>query len=376
MLRYVARQLQLDLSRTLMRGGAVAAVVAVILLLEGVYVGLLVQLRNTVMNRGAELIVTQAGVSNMIATRSILPQFARGDVEAVEGVASAAPLASIALIYEQGELRTPISLFVYDTEGGPKHLVSGNPIRRDREIIIDRSIAEKYKLVPGDPFTLSDFEFRIAGISEGAAAYFTPFGFVLFDDLLDFYFESELAEDLSTFPMLSFLLVNLEPGANRADVAHRIEEAVPSADVFEPKELADRDAALGRITLGPIFGMMIAVAYVVGILVTAIIMFAAVNGRRHNLGVMKALGYSNGSLLRLVVMEALILTAVAIPAGVLFAMLIALLIQSIAPLYLILPTETVPLIRTIFACGVFAIVGSLLPVRMIYKLDPAMVFRS
>lgn len=52
MLRYVARQLQLDLSRTLMRGGAVAAVVAVILLLEGVYVGQLVQLRNTVMNRG------------------------------------------------------------------------------------------------------------------------------------------------------------------------------------------------------------------------------------------------------------------------------------------------------------------------------------
>tara|TARA_R110001599_G_C12277316_1_gene663109 strand:- start:33175 stop:33486 length:312 start_codon:yes stop_codon:yes gene_type:complete len=103
-----------------MRGGAVAAVVAVILLLEGVYVGQLVQLRNTVMNRGADLIVAQAGVSNMIATRSILPQFARRDVEAVRGVASAAPLASIALIYEQGELRTPISLFVYDTHGGPK----------------------------------------------------------------------------------------------------------------------------------------------------------------------------------------------------------------------------------------------------------------
>ncbi len=223
---------------------------------------------------------------------------------------------------------------------------------------------------------MSDFEFRIAGISEGAAAYFTPFGFVNFDDLLDFYFESELAEDLSTFPMLSFLLVDLESDANKADVAQRIEEAVPSADVFEPEALADRDAALGRITLGPIFGMMIGVAYVVGILVTAIIMFAAVNGRRHNLGVMKALGFSNRYLLRLVVIEALLLTAVAIPAGVLFAIIIALLIQSVAPLYLILPTEAVPLIRTTLACGVFAIIGSLLPVRIIFRLDPAMVFRS
>jgi putative ABC transport system permease protein len=376
MLQYVVRQLRHDLSRTLMRAGAVAAVVAVILLLEGVYVGQLVQLRNTVMNRGADLIVAQAGVSNMIATRSILPQFARQDVEAVKGVASAAPLASIALIYEQGELRTPISLFVYDTEGGPKHLVAGRPITEDREIVIDRSIAEKYNLVPGDPFPLSDFEFRIAGISEGAAAYFTPFGFVLFDDLLDFYFESELAEDISTFPMLSFLLVDLEKGEIRADVAKRIEEAVPSADVFEPGALADRDAALGKITLGPIFGMMIAVAYVVGVLVTAIIMFAAINGRRHNLGVLKALGFSNGYLLRVVMTEALLLTAMAIPVGILLAILISLLIQSIAPLYLILPTEPVPLIRTVLACGAFAIAGSLLPVRMIYRLDPAIVFRS
>ncbi len=376
MLRYVVRQLRLDLSHTLMRGGAIAAVVAVILLLEGVYMGQLVQLRNTVMNRGGDLIVAQAGVSNMIATRSILPQFARRDVEAVAGVASTAPLASIALIYEQGERRTPISLFVYDTEGGPKHLVAGRPIREDREIIIDRSIAEKYNLKPGDPFPLSDFEFRIAGISEGAAAYFTPFGFVLFDDLLDFYFESELAEDLSTFPMLSFLLVELEERENGAAVAQRIEEAVPSADVFEPSALAEGDAALGKITLGPIFGMMIAVSYIIGLLVTAIIMFAAINGRRHNLGVLKALGFSNSYLLRVVLIEALLLTALAIPVGIVLAILIALFIQNIAPLYLILPTETVPLIKTALACLLFAIVGSLLPVRMIFKLDPAMVFRS
>ena len=351
-------------------------VVAVILLLEGVYAGQLVQLRDTVMNRGADLIAVQSGVSNMIAVRSVLPQFARQDVEAVDGVANAHPFADIALIYEQGELRTPISLFVYDTGGGPTNLAAGRPITMDREIIIDRSLAEKYSLMPGDAFVLSDFEFRIAGISEGAAAFFTPFGFVLFDDLLDFYFESELAEDISTFPMLSFLLIELKEGENPEIVAERIEEAVPSADVFLPEVLAGLDADLGRITLGPIFGMMIAVAYIVGLFVTGIIMFAAINGRRQDLGVLKALGFSNGYLLRVVILKALLLASLAIPVGVLLAKLIAVVIHLQAPLYLILATETMPLIRTMLACWFFAIAGSLLLVRMIYKLDPAMVFRS
>lgn len=376
MLRLVVRQLQLDLSRTLMRGGAIAAVIAVILVLEGFYAGQLVQLRNTVLNRGGDLIVVQAGVSNMIAVRSVLPQFARQDVEAIDGIAAAHPLATIALIYEQEGMRSPISLFVYDTGGGPGKLYSGRPIEKDREIIIDRSLAEKYELIPGDSFILSDFEFLIAGISEGDAAYFTSFGFVEFDDLLDFYFESDLADDISTFPLLSFLLVNLDKGEDHTAVAQRIEDSVVSADVYLPKALADRDEALGRITLGPIFETMIGVAYIVGILVTGIIMFAAINGRRQNLGVLKALGFSNGYLLRVVVMEALLLASLAIPVGIVLAKLLGIFIESMAPLYLVLPTETTPLIRTALACWGFAIAGSLLPVHMIYRLDPGMVFRN
>ena len=134
MLQYIIRQLQLDISRTLMRGGAIAAVVAVILVLEGFYAGQLVQLRNTSLNRGGDLIVLQAGVSNMIAVRSVLPQFSRQDVEVVNGVASVHPLTTIALIYEQAGIRTPISLFVYDTAGGPGELLAGRPIEQDREI--------------------------------------------------------------------------------------------------------------------------------------------------------------------------------------------------------------------------------------------------
>ena len=37
------------------------------------------------MNRDADLVVVQSGVSNMIAVRSVLPQYTRRDVESIEG---------------------------------------------------------------------------------------------------------------------------------------------------------------------------------------------------------------------------------------------------------------------------------------------------
>ncbi len=292
-MRLIYRQLLYDPARTALTILAIAAVVSVILVLEGFNQGLLAQLRNTVMQRQADLIVTQAGVSNMIATRSVLPQFARDDVEAVDGVVAAEPLTGIPVIYAEGEQRTPIFLFVYDTGGGPKRLLSGTPALAPRDIVIDHSLAEKYDLRPGNAFIISDFEFHISGISDQSAAFFTPFAFARYDDLIDFYFESDVAADISTFPLLSFLLVKTNPNVSAVAVEKAIESAVPEADVFVPEKLAQEDESLGRVLFGPIMELLIGVGYVIGVLVIGIIMFSEVDTRRREFGVLMALGFSD-----------------------------------------------------------------------------------
>lgn len=376
MLRFLYRQLTLDPVKTSLTALALAAVVAVILILEGFNEGLVAQLGDAVTDRQADLIVTQAGVSNMTAARSVLPQFTRRDVEAVAGVAVAHPLTGIPVIYAEGEKRTPIFLLVYDSGGGPERLASGRTVTEPRDIVVDRSLAVKYGLKPGDPLVISDFEFIVSGIADGAAAFFTPFGFARYDDLIDFYFESDVAADISTFPLLSYLLVELAPGANREDVAAAIEAQVSQGDVFFPEELAAEDEALGRVLFGPIMKLLIGVGYVIGVLVTGIIMFAAVNARRHEFGVLKALGFSHRYLSASVLLEALILALLAIPAGVLLAAAIGSAIEVTMPLYRILATEPVPVARTAVACLAFAALGALIPVRLIRRLDPGLVFRS
>lgn len=94
----VFRQLRFNSGRTILTVLAIAAVVAEILILEGFLAGLYDQLRTAVLNRGGDLVATQAGISNFIATRSILPQVSRLQVEEIEGVkveadASCAPSA-------------------------------------------------------------------------------------------------------------------------------------------------------------------------------------------------------------------------------------------------------------------------------------------
>lgn len=355
---------------------AIAAVVAVILILEGFNAGLLAQLRNTVADRQADLIVTQAGIANMTATRSILPQYARAQVESVAGVAAAHPLTGIPVIYQQDDRRTPIFLLVYDRAGGAKNLILGTQASKPRDIVIDCSLAGKFELQPGDPLVISDFEFRISGIASDAAVLFTPLAFARYDDLIDFYFESDIAADITTFPLLSFLLVELEPGADPSGVAAGIEAQVPSADVFRPETLAENDAELGQMIFGPVMRLLIGVAYLIGILVTGIVMFAAISARRRDFGVLKAVGFSYGFLSTSVVVESLLLTVVAIPLGIGLAFIVGKVLEHLMPLYLILPTGIGPVMRTAFACVLFTAVGASVPIVLMRRLDPGLVFRS
>lgn len=376
MLVLVFRQLRLESGRTILTVLAIAAVIAEILILEGFLAGLYEQMRTAVLNRGGDLVVTQAGISNFIAARSILPQVSRLQVEEIEGVKVAHPLTGISVIYEQDGRRTPIIVLVYDTAGGPTAIVTGEGDPVERGIVVDRALAIKYDLSPGDPIRISDFEFTVSGVSTNSSAFMTPFAFITYDDLIDFYFESDVAADIATFPLLSFLLVEVEPGAEPLAVAARIEEHVEAADVFLPGELARKDENLARELMGPILGLLLAVSYGIGVLVVGMFMFAAVRGRLRNLGVLKALGFRQRVLGTAVILEAVVLTLVALPIGILLAMVIAGIIDRIAPVYLILATEPAAVARTAAACLAFAALGAFVPVRAIANIDPAIVFRS
>ena len=354
---------------------SIAAVISVILVIDGFQQGLYLQLRNVVVNRNADLILTQAGISNMIAARSIIPQHTRLDVEAIKGVREAHPLTGISAIYEKNGRRNPVFVLVYDTKGGPIQLEQGTPISKSHQIIIDHSLAALYGLKPGDTFILSDYKFKIAGISSGAVALFTPFAFMKYDDLLDYYMESDIAADISTFPLLSFLLVDLDDKEDPLVVAKRIEQAVPSVDVFTPEALANNDVKLGRELFGPIMNLLLMVSYIIGLLSVGMVIFTNTYTRTRSLALIRALGAPIEMVAGFITLETAFLILLSFPVAIVIALLLAHLIPRFAPIYLILPTEPVTLIRTFTACILFSLAGALMAMRLTAKVEPDIAFR-
>jgi putative ABC transport system permease protein len=363
-------------ARTLLTILAIAAVLAEILILEGFLAGSYAQMRGAVLRRGGDVIVAQSGISNFLMARSILPQQTRADVEAQPGVISAEPLTLLSLIYEQDGRLTPIFIVVYDTTGGPVDIVQGSAPRASDEMVIDRSLAERYGIAPGDTLTLSDYDFTVSGVSNGSAALFTPFAFMTYDSLLDFYFESDVAADIAAFPLLSFLSVNVAPGFTAADVAATIKTNVREANALLIATLAENDDSLGRELLGPVLNLLLWLSYGIGAMAIGMFMFAAVRSRRKSFGVLRALGFTTRHLIRSVVGEAVATVLVAFPVAVALAVMLAEVIQTYAPVYLVLPTEPTGLWRTGIIALVLAILGGLAPLRMLTRLDPAAAFRG
>jgi putative ABC transport system permease protein len=366
---------RLDPLRTALTALALGAVIAVILVLEGFEQGLYFQLERAVLDRQSGLIAAEPGVANFLVGGSSLPQLSREEVESVPGVAGAHPITLIPVIYEKAGVRTPIIVFVTDGKGGPARIVAGRDVTEDRDIVVDVSLAAIYGIRVGDPLVVSDFEFTVSGIAERDAALFVPFAFISYDGMIDFFLDSEIAPDISTFPLLSFLLIEHDPSVDRGRLAAAIEERVPSVAVFTPEQMARQDAEFGRAMFGPILGVLVMVGYLIGLLVAGLILYADVTGRLHGFGVMKALGYPFRRLAQAVIAQALVLLAMALPIGIALAQALAALVTWAAPLYAVRIFEPAALAQTIVASLAFAIAGALIPLASIRRIDPMVAFQ-
>ena len=345
------RSLLRDPARLLLGTLTVAAVIALILIFEGFRIGLHVQVSAFPRNLPADLVATQAGVSNILGTRSVLPQGARADVEAVPGVREAYPLAGFPVIYSDGKLTSPIYVVAYDTAGGPRHLLAGREIADADEVVIDAALAAKFHLAPSSRVEFLGHPFTVAGLSADTSNFFDPYVFVRLVDLID-----------------------LEPGVDRYAVRAAIEQRVSAVDVFTPSELATNDERRVDDFLGPALNVLTTVAFAAGVLVVGLTLYVSVLGRVREFGVMKAIGARPAFLARHVLIEAAVVSTLALVLGIGLAAATAALIHAILPQYLVVPLDLTAVARTATAVTAMAALAVLIPIRRIAVIDPASVF--
>ena len=170
-------------------------------------------------------------------------------------------------------------------------------------------------------------------------------------------------------------LIRLEPGANPETVRDTIIAGVPGDVRVLTKEQFiqhEVDYWSNSTPIGYVFGLGVAMGLAVGMIVVYQILFSDVQDHLQEFATLKAMGYSNFFLSRIVLSEALQLAAIGFIPG----FLISLLIYNQAtdatnlPLEMTIPRGLMVLGLTVAMCAA----SGLLALRKLRSVDPAAVF--
>lgn len=236
-------------------------------------------------------------------------------------------------------------------------------------IIVDECEAEKLEYPAlGDQRELGGRRARVVGKSHGVMGFLVaPYVFTTFD---------RAAEYLRKPPgACSYILIELEPGADVGQVCAAVARRVPDADVY-PSEVYSKISAdfwMTRTGLGISFGAATLLGLLVGMVMVAETLYALVLDRLGEFGTLKAIGATERQLFSILIMQALIMATLGAVVG----------LACVAGIQHIFSEPRAPIVIPLWLSlgstilvSVICLVSSLLPYLRIRKIDPLMVLQS
>lgn len=340
----------------------VALALMLVLLLEGLWEGLLRQAQIYPDRSGAQLFVTQPGVANFLGDSATIPRSTVESVRATPGVRWADPVRGQWMVSELHGRKLVSYIVGYEPgrHGGPWSLKDGRAVRRDNEVVIDRVVARRHALGVGEKLDVGGQQFRIVGIAD-ASGVMTGFIFMTHD-----------ASDtlLRSRDTTSFVLVGTaRPNAVQA----RLEQS--GLNVLTSEQIAANDKEFYASVLGSVVRLMIAVAFVVGVLVVGLSIYASVAQRRREYGIVKALGGSSRTITGVVVRQTLVLTSFGLAVGFTLFFGARVLIFELRPQFSVVLTPG-GITVAVVAAVLMALLASVVPAHRVASVEPAVVYRE
>jgi len=346
----------------------VALSIALIILLNGFLEGVYVQVTAYLDQTPADLVVAQEGVTNLLGATSLLPPGIEDRARNTPGVARAVPIVSQFVILDLHGRKVVAYMVAYDPDlgGGPWDMVVGRPPADDEEVVLDRVMAEAHGFALGDTIQILDQDFTVVGLSDGTNSWMASFLFIT----------KGAAEDLLLIPdATSFLLLTLDPGADRAAVEDRLRRRLPDVEIMPAEVLKQNDLDLLVEIFAVPLQMMVAIAFAVGTAILGMVIYTATVERMREYGMLKAVGVRNVHLYWLVTQQGLVVSLMGGALGVGLALLAGRWIMRTAPEFLVVirPEDVLPVALSGLLMGLLA---AFLPARYVGRLDPAEVFRK
>ncbi len=264
--------------------------------------------------------------------------------------------------------------------GGPPTMIEGKlaVLRRSDSVIIDQvgATGKLARVLPngqtiplkvGDTLELNDHRATVVGICAVSRTFQSqPVVYTTYSRATLFAPRER--------KLLSFVLVKAKDGVDKADLSRRITDSTGLAAYTSSQFKKLTVSYFMKYTGIPInFGISVALGFLVGTAIAGQTFYNFTLDNLRHFGTLKAMGTSNGSLLRMILIQAITVGVIGYGLGVGLASLFGIMSGN-SELAFLLPWQL--LVISAGAVTLICIVSSLLSIHKVMKLEPAIVFKG
>lgn len=330
--------------RTLITVLAVAIEVCLVVIIVGLTTGLIEETAKRIEGVGADLML-QPPASNFLLAFSGAPMPIKIG-EKLEELPHVAAVAPVLLQFNtSGGLDTVYGIELESFRAVSRGFVylEGGPFEETTDILVDDWYAKSKDLKVGDTLRVLENDFVVRGIvGHGKGArLFAPI--------------KRMQELSAAHDKASIFYIRCDDPKNTDRVAEEIRQLFPRHQLRHLKEYLSMMTSTRMPGLDTFVNSMIALGVVVGFLVIFLAMYTTILERTREIGILKALGASQGDIVGLVLREALLLCAVGVAAGVGFSYGGRFLLKEMFPTLTVLIT-----FEWLFKAAVLALAGGVL----------------
>jgi putative ABC transport system permease protein len=250
--------------------------------------------------------------------------------------------------------------------GGPIEVVEGKETPGPGEVIIDGALQNRYSIGVNDTVRAGGKDWKVVGRSTGGDFVATQTVFVT---------HSEAQQALGMAGSTTFYVVRMKEGRDPDALAARLEALSPQIVAYTRDEFAanTRHRVLSNIL--PILLVVLLLAFIVGLAVAGLTIYTATIEKSREYGILKAVGFRNSHLYRLVLEQSIATGFLGFMIGLAATLVAGPFASEVVPQF-ILYTRWQDVLIVAGATILMAVIAAYVPVRRLAAIDPTSVFKA
>lgn len=261
--------------------------------------------------------------------------------------------------------------------GGPPEIVHGDlaMLRQDKAVLVnDADLADKLRLERdgrglhvGDRLSLNDNEAVVVGTYRATREFF-------WEPVIYTTYTRALSIAPRERRLLMYVLVKLRPGADATTVAANIAHATGlKARTGRELEWDTANYIINKTGILVNFGITISLGFVIGLLVAGQTLYTFVLDHLRHFAALKAMGASNGAVLRMLCVQVVVVGTVGYGLGLGAASVTGMLLGKAGlAFHMVWQIPVFGAVAVILCC----LAAGMLSMVRVLKLEPAIVFKG